>query len=556
MAAPTQRRRRRPADGRALTAAATLLPIKSKSQLRRLLTPVADWQREAFDYFDTTPELKYTGWWVGNALSKVKMYAAVEGPDGEAVAIDAFTEDDQGNRVWVVPDVPDAVRAQAVAEMKRLRGSSGGQGELLREIAINLDFAGECYLCGWGAREKVDDPDPRKAKPATPEAWEIRSISEVEFKDGVAFIAGEPNDKDKRPMDPALDTIIRIYQRHPRWSKLADSHVRATITQCRLLQVLEGQILAESMSRHNAGILLVAKNTTWASAKPSDPDDAKTDEDPFAAGLTEMITAPVADPSDPSSVVPNVALVDDVDKAMKWLQLGRDTGEMLDKRIDKRIERLAGGLNVPKEVVLGHRATTFANADQISDDEFTDHLEPRVLLQCDGLTFGYLRPQLIEAGGENEAWADRVFIWYDASALLDPPDQQEAAQSALRNFAIGFPAYRAAMGFSEEDAPTPEEQLGMVGLFRGIFTADLSLALLKLVYPDLVVEPIPPAIDPNDDTAGEPAAVVAGGGELGALISAMGGVDVARMLLHQALGLRVVDDPHQLALGAAPPNPS
>lgn len=551
--ASNTRRRRKPADGRAITAAATVLPLKSKSQLRKVIAPVEEWQRESWDFFDTTPELKYCGWWVGNLLSKVKLYVAVEGPDGEAVAIDATTTDADGV-VSKVVDVPDEVIAQALAEWKRLRGPVGGQSEMQREIAMNLDVAGECYLIGWAGSPAVVDLDPTKAKPAVPEQWEVRSVSEVEFKGDEVHVKSAPNEQHGRQINRETDTAIRIYQRHPRWSKLADSHVRGVISQCRLLQVLEGQILAESMSRHNAGILLVDQNVTWGGKSPANSDEQQDGEDPFMAGLTEMITAPVADPSDPSSVVPNIARVNDVEKAMKHIELGRDTGDKLDKRIEARIERLAGGLNVPKEVVLGHRSTTFNNASQIADDEFTDHLEPRVLLQCDCLTTGYLRPQLVEAGGQSAEWADRVFVWYDATALLDPPDQAKAATEALRNFAIGFPAYRAALGFSEEDAPTPEQQLAMVGLFRGIFTADISNALLKITMPAFDVEPIPPAVDPNKTAT--PAAIAAGAtSELEALIAAMGGEHVARMLLHQALGLRIVDT-HAIELGAAPPNPS
>lgn len=548
MAAVVERRkRRRPGDGRALTAGALVMPIKSRSALRKVIPKVFDWQRECLDYFDTTPELKYTGWWVGNAMSKVKLYAAVEGVDGEAVAIDSFTLDENGEKVYAAPDVPDAVRDQAVAELARLRSESGSQGELLRESAMNVDHAGECWLVGWGPRDAVVDlRNPENDRPATSEYWEIRSIDEVEFSGTNVFVIGEPGDKDKRKLDTDRDTIIRIWQRHPRWSKLSDSHVRGTITQLRTLQLLEGQIQAESMSRHNAGILLVKKGITWASASQADPEGQKDDEDPFVAGLTEGITAPVADPGDPSSVVPNVALVDDIKDAMAHIPIGRDTGASLDARIDKRIDRLAGGLNVPKEVVLGHRSTTFSNADQISDDEFTDHLEPRVLMQCDALTFGFLRPQMIEAGGESAAWADRVFIWYDASALLDPPDQVEAANAAFRNFAIGFKPYRAALGFSEDDAPSVDEQLQMLGLMRGILTAELTQSLIQRIDPTFQGSTVEGAGTGDEQTAD-------GEAQMAQLVAAVGGPNMAAMMLMQVLGIQQQPPPIALSAGGRPP---
>lgn len=522
-----------------MAAAATLLPVRSRSMLAKSVVAPAQWQAESLDFFDTTPELKYVGWWVGNLLSKVKLYVAIENEDGEAVAVDAVkrTKDPETGveKVERLTEVPEAVAKRAVAELTRLRGAMGGQSELQREMGINLDFAGECYLVGWGAREEFIDPsgDPAKNRPATPESWEIRSISEVEFKDGKTKIKGSSDDKDVRTLDPELDTIIRCWQRHPRWSKLADSHVRATLSQCRLLQVLEGQILAEAMSRHNAGILLVNQNTTWASTKTAGTEEQKEGEDPFTAGLTEMITAPVADPSDPSSIVPNVAKVDDVEKAMKWIPLGRDSNETLDKRITARLERLAGGLNVPKEVVLGHRNTTFDNAAQISDDEFTDHLEPRVLLQCDILTVGFLRPQLTDPQDTDAAtreWAPRMFVWYDASALLDAPDRSEAADDAYDRGAIGPASYREAKGFTEDDAPTVPEQLAMLAIKRSILTAELSAALIKRLDPTFVVEPIEAAAPAEgESTEGDDA-------EMRVLMAALGPA-VARAALLAACGL-------------------
>lgn len=536
------------------------MPIRSRSALAKAFPKREHWQTEALDYFDSAPELKYTGLWVGNAMSKVKLYVAVEGPDGEPIAVDAKDADGKS-----LSNVPDAVVAQALAELNRLKlGAPSGIGGLLRSFSVNIDHAGECWLVGTGKREAVPaDPERRiEARPEQPETWDVYSIKAVEKKGDAVVVKRTANDNGTK-LDPELDTCIRLWQRHETgYPHDADSNVRGVLGELRLAGVLSGQMLAESMSRHNAGLLIVQSNATWGGKSAADPDgqDGQDAEDPFMAGLTEAITSPVEDPTDPSSVVPNLVRAEDVEKAVKRVDLSREQGDQLDRRLDKRIERIAGGLNVPKEVVLGHRSTTFSNASQIADDEFTDHLEPRCLLAVDCLTGYFLRPQLLEAGGESAAWANRLFFWYDASALLDPPDPSEAADEALRNYAISWRAYRAAKGFTEDDAPTLEERREMLAHFRGIFTADLSLALLNAGSGDpLEVVPIPPAVDPNKDpsapttTDGEATAQVA------ALVAAVGGPRIAMAMLHQALGLRPPDRdrpaPIELTAGGPGPNP-
>lgn len=442
-----------------------------------MFRPAAEWQTEAWEFFDTVPELKFAANWAGNLVAKVKLYPAVLNDQGEALAV---THAESG--------IPEATAKLIDGLLGGLMGEFGGQADVQRELTVNLDVAGECTLVGWAASD------------SGPETWEIRSVSEVSSKDGRLVVKGSPDDKNGRPIGE-MDTAVRCWSRHPRWSDLADTNVKALFTELRSLQVLSQQIMAESMSRANAGLLLLPNELSFGTEGNTDaPPDGADDEqdDPFVADLTEHVTRPVQDAGDPSSIAPLVVRGPaEYLGHIRHMLIARDTGDQLDKRIDARVQRVARGLNVPVEVVMGHAGTTFSNAQQISEDEFTDHLEPRVLLQCDLLTVGYLRPKMVGALAQ---YASRVFVWYDASALMDAPNLSEAADAAYDRGTISGATYRTAKGFTEEDKPEPAEALASLVTRKGILTAELSGVLLKYVDPSFV----PPAVGPGAGPAPDP----------------------------------------------------
>lgn len=492
-------RTRRPRDQRSLRGAATRLPTEDKDKLRKALRPPAEWQNEAWEFYDTVPELKFGTMWAGNLVAKVKLYVATLNAEGDAVAVS-----DPASGIG-------AGEAAALdALMDELAGDFGGQADIQRELTMNLDVPAECYLVGWA-------PDPPGQAPAVEGSpsvvwrWEVRSISEVVKVGAETQVLSRRGEKKGRVVRVGLDEAIRCWVRHPRWSDEPDSTCTALLTDLRSLQVLSQQIMAESMSRANAGLLIIGNSVTIGTQGGADdprrdpPPEGADDEqdDPFLTDLTRHITNPIQDPGDPSSVVPMIARVPDehVDK-FKLISLSRDTGEQLDKRIDARVQRVARGMNVPVEVILGHQGTTFANADQVSQDEFTDHLEPRILLQCDLLTVGYLRPIGAKRALSPELLA-KVFVWYDADELHDPPDLAEAATAARGQFALSDAAYRRSLGFTEEDAPTPEEQMRQMALTKAILTADIAGALLNQYVDKAFVPPAPasPAGGPTDGQA-------------------------------------------------------
>lgn len=507
-------RRNRTQEPNALVAAARRLPLDDMKAARRLTAKAAKWQEDAWLFFDEVPEVKFAVLFIGNSLGKVQFFAATRNADGEIVPVDAV----DSPHVTPLEDgtvIPNALAVQAVHEMSRLHSESGGQAELNRLAAMNLEVPGEFYLVGYGQRLAQDG-----VSVAAAEYWDVRSISEVELlkepdQEGRPRyrVKDHPEDKDGVLLDPTLDTIIRVYQRHPQWKALADSHMRGILTDSETLVILTNQLKAEGKSRQGAGILCVPTELSFTGGDggntPSGNGQDQT-QDPFIAALMQAITAPIEDPSDAASVMPLVLrgpaeyLTPD---RLRLLTLGRTTDATVDQRIKDRIDRIARGLDVPVEVVMGHMATTFSNAEQVDQDTFDDHLEPKCVTLAETYTIGFLQPQLSQAapmGGWTPEQQATVFVHFDASALVQDNALAAVAREALAVGAISKAAYRRLRNLAEEDAPDEVEALRNLAEKKGFFTADLTASLLRMggvALPELPKSEALPAGSPSDITA-------------------------------------------------------
>jgi hypothetical protein len=489
--------------GRPVAAAASRIELSQPAKARKQAGRRQPWQEQNWGYFDVIPEVKTSTWFLGNAVSRVKLVVATRGPDGKPMLASA---PDSG--------VSPEIAALAQAELDRLRGPWGGQPEILREAEMNLKVAGEFFLVGWGQMEPTVSVLGVEI-PGRPESWEVRSISEVVIQGSGAsatyLIKDDPSDKGV-PLNPDTDTIIRMWKRHPRWSALADCELNGARGECEALVTLHAELLADSRSRHNAGIVTLPNELSFQ-GPPDDGEDVGDGavEDPFADEFSETFTDPVDDPLEPGAVAPAAMrgpgewLKPDY---VRWMDMGRKPSGELDAKINNRVARLARGLGLPVEKIMGHQSTTFANAAQVDADEFTDYVEPDVQLLVDCLTVGFLVPNL-EDDGLLPAEAASVFVWYDASDAIRDPDMTAAADAAHDRFEISSDGYRRLRGIPDDMAPDPLEQITRAALKRGVLSQDVALAILQMLPqgPSIEVVPIPRVTDSQQLPAGEDPAV-------------------------------------------------
>lgn len=511
------RRSRSHNEPRALTAAATRIKLSDKRIAKQQAARRQAWQEDAWEYFDLVGFVKQSLWLLGNSMAKTRLFVAIENPndpDGDPIPV---TDPASG--------VPPAVAAQAVAELARLKGPTGGISEILRELDMNLEVAGEGYLIGLAAREEETDPRTGKVTvEAREETWTIRSTSEVTVNgQGVYKVADEPGvSANKQITLTEDDTAIRFWLPHPRYSNLPDSAIRGELEDLETLLILSRQRRAEGRSRLPSGLLLIASDVTAHSPVPTQQQSGRESSgDPVLDKISDAIADAIEDESSAAGLAPialrvPVAPNEDIRSKVAKIDLSRTSDQWLDNRIDKLVTSVARGLNLPVESVEGHQQTTFANAEQIDEDKFYDHLEPRLLLIVDLLSSAFLRPQLTAddindqpAPSEFLEWAPKLFIWYDPSALLSKPDTGANADGAYDRNEISGMAYRAAKGYSEDDAPDALELLIRAGLRRGQLSSELTQGLLELLGEDFEVPAPAPGAAPMEADAEASVALLA-----------------------------------------------
>lgn len=454
-----------------LTASAARLDISDrKLPMRRS----AEWQADAFAVAKSVPELSQSMTYVGNQMSKLRLFPAWK-PTDLSTPVDVHSEDLDAALTPQIIEILDA-------EIARLRGETGGLPSIQMRMARNLDIVGECYLVGWEA-------DPIAG---TAEEWRCCSIREVQKKGSKWVVYEDENDKKGRPLDPETSTVIRIWEKDTEWHAAATSTIKGVLGEARLLEVLSQQVMAQALRAASNGFFVMPNDISFGGAtsvEPTEGEEATTD--PTLAEIEKVLLGPIEDPSDPNSVQPGLlrgpkeSLTPDVLRHLTFWSKDQDTA--LEEKIDGRVKRIARGINLPLEVVMGHQETTFANAKQIDEGEFEDFFQPRSTLLVDGLTIGYYRPNLIDAGLDPDL-VSKIVIWYDADDLIAQPDTQANADAAHSNFTISDEAYRKAKGFDEADAPDPLEIVTRAGLRRGILTAQLTGAMIKVIADEAGIE--------------------------------------------------------------------
>lgn len=472
----------------ALVAAAKRVPLDDPQRARKISARRRPWQRDAWVDFDEIPEIKHGIWWLGNGISKLRLVASVIVPgDPEADPIEITDE--------ASPIGPELAVA-AEEELHRLVSSIGGQAEILRSLEMNLEVAGECHIVGFGEHdEDVKDPETGGVRTVTmPEEWDIKSVEEIEVKEDGVWATNDNGERVR--LDDDRDTAMRVWQRHPKKSNEADCAMRGVLGECEALILLSNQVKAEARSHQGAGIMTMPNELSFGSTDPVEEEEGEDGRrDPFAEVLMDALEDANEGIGNPAEVMPLVLRGPAeylTPEYVRLISLARDSGEFLERRIEARVTRIARGMNLPVEVTMGHQATTFANAEQVDKDVFDDYLEPRAVMICDALTVAYLRPNLIDRGFDPVEVED-VVVWYDASRLVKKVDLEANADEGVAIGAISSESWRRVKGFTEDDAPTAEEQLVNSAIRRAGIDAATFREIMKLVGVDL---PDPPSDTP------------------------------------------------------------
>jgi hypothetical protein len=432
-------RRAKPAPARArsartnanLTAAAVRLDRGDNDVLRRLQQ---GWQSRAFVYYDTIPEIWYASQFYGRWLSMLEIYVGkVDRDTGEIERVD--DDDVQGY-------------------VERIQDPGGGRSNLLGQYGRLMFVTGETFLC------VTEDFETGEEK------WEFLSTDELRPQGDGSFTryrAPSLNAQEIRMVPdgewiPLGDECVayRFWRKHPRYSALADAPMRGVLDLCEELLILTQAVRARALSRLAAGVLVIPDQVSFPNDQAEGEEDPEEDE--FMAELLEHFEAPVANPGSASAAVPFILRVDGqwADK-VKLVDMQDPTKFYPETGLRVEcIHRIAMGLDLPPEILLGTADANHWTAWNIDEQTWKAHLQPIAQTLVDDLTAAYLKPAMRQDGYAD--WADYV-VAYDAKAIINHPDRAKDAKDLHAALAISDEALREATGFDETAAITDPAEL-------------------------------------------------------------------------------------------------
>lgn len=539
----------------ALTASGFKVSRRDSDVMRRLVQP---WQTRSFLYYDALGEIKYAAQFYARMLSPLRLYAA---------------EIDENKQV-VESENPVAIEA-----LDRIQDPGGGRTGLLGAYGRLMFLTGETYL--------FVSTDPETGL----EQWEMLSTDELRIQSGVMIRYKAPSlsaeeyrepdlDDDQEgawvPVDDRTAVAYRLWQRHPRYSMLADATMQGVLELCEELLLLTQAVRARARSRlAGSGLLLIDERISPPPLEPVADEDML--QDPFIAALVNAMTLPIVNEGAASAVVPltlrvPVAEGGKVADLIHHLQIVDPTQLYPETGLRYEcIKRIAIGLDMPPEILLGLEEANHWTAWQVDESTWKSHGAPKAVQLCDDLTASYFRPYLRDVVGLPD-W-DRYLIAFDATDIINHPDRAADAKDLYDRVVIGKEALRKAAGFDEEDAPTEEERAERIG----ILTRDSSLAWFGIPSVRAGLEPDAGEITSPDGTSSADGTTPPGSGETGseaekgpppakdapakddALIGSsmkvarlMGAADLAVLRVREAAGSRLRSlakkDPEALAL--------
>lgn len=408
------------------------------------------WQIESWRMYDIIGELRKYANWIGNAISRCRLYVAEVDNNGEAGA--------------------EATNPDIAALAAGPLGTGPAKDEALRLIGVNLAVVGEAYIVaesgGQDARtqqglkalktpkDKAAGVNGKSKKRGKQDLWFVVSGSEISqqgsrlliTRPAAAGIGGELEFRE------GTDLLIRCWTPHPRRTMWADSSVRSALPVLRKIETVMKRSFAELDSRlTGAGLLALPQGIDYPKG------DSETDgADGFAQLLMRTAATSIEDRSSSEAMVPIVVTVppEAIDK-IKLITFWSDLSDKIQEMEDASIRRLAVALDLPPEVLTGMGDTNHWNAWAIEEATIKIFIEPILSRVAEALDYGYLDGAL-EFMGEDPAAYTYAF---DTSALTVRPDRSGDARALQAAGVVSEQTAREANGFGDEDAPEPIERV-------------------------------------------------------------------------------------------------
>lgn len=431
-----------------ITAAAQKVDLRDEDAIKAVLKRREKWQSQAFDAYEACGELTYAVDFLAALMSRLTLYPAKAPKDKENDPVAVRSKD---------PDETDAVQSdepvdpnaeKVIATFERL-GNPDHRANLQRDLSVHLLVPGESWLIGL---QKGTN------RPNETEVWQAASINEIELKTNSATLKEWGKDGKDLTLVSGSDTWLRIWRPHARYHNKAFSHVKPILDAIDELLWWDAAARARAKSRiSDSGLLMIPSNMELPAEKEEEVKLSGTRR--LIKRIYDTMVRAISSPGSADAAVPILLTYPANDRGksgVEYIALNRPQDDLLEKRTDRCLRRIAQGLNVPVEIIFGLGQATHWGGGQIEQSVFREHIEPLALLLVQALTTAFLHPTLKAENVEN---FEDYIIWYDESNLIVYPQREQAADHGVELGAIGMAAWRRYRGFSESDKPSEEEKL-------------------------------------------------------------------------------------------------
>lgn len=436
---------------RAMTAGVEQLDLSKKDDRRKRSQA---WQDAAWAYADQIGEIKYAFGLTSNITSRARFYAGVIDNNDEApVDVESFLKS--------VETIDSEQHASHLLDAAKIADEAirdffrGGQARLTRILAMNLQVVGEAYIFDNHGK------------------WDVASINEIIWGDPPRLHRSRYGERQGQaqgvPMKQGAYTA-RVYREHAQYSADADSNMLGVLDACEQVVLFDKMMRTITRSRLSAPVWVVPSGTVSLNGKSIDE------------AVRELVQGPVEDESSLYTIAPLLFQSPEGTK-IEQIDLGRKVDDAMVSLQENYLQRVLDGLDIPKDMVSGMEGVRYSNALAVNDNYYKGHIEPLIVLISDILTYAYLRPMLHKAGVDPEI-LERFVVWYNPAAIVTRPDRSSSADTGYQNKILGETAWRRANGYSEHDAPSPEELLRRLAIERAVIPPDMSPALIEMIYPE------------------------------------------------------------------------
>lgn len=410
-----------PEIGGSLIASAVRMGLSEEAWRGYRFTDEA-WQRQAWDFYDTNPQLHNAVDYIGSAASMIRIFVA--------------EVDENGVRQG---EVDDDKEVGALAET--LFGGPANKAEMLRAVAESLTVAGECFIIGKAMRGGVSDQ------------WWTAAPGEVRKNGDTVYV--NMGRAQREELNPGRDIVIRTWTPHPRRAFLADSPVRALLGLLFEMEQMQMFIRAQMNSRIANATILPVPSTL---AVPKGDNQAVATDDIYQQ-LFEVITSNLEGKGTAAQVAPILWQMPLAElTAMSGVQPIRFDSPLSDQAIELRREqqqKLAIGMNVPVEIQLGGQEMNHWSIWWAGEEFIVKTMQPLFNRIVDALTIAYLIPALKALGKDPK----RYTYWYDTAPLANSANKLADALNLYNANPpiVSADTVRREGGYNESDAPTEEE---------------------------------------------------------------------------------------------------